>query len=242
MAKKKTDRIDEAYLASLPHGWPTHVHPMSVASVGCAFCRGLGFRKSLTLNAIVCPCAYREIFRICLRRFRHEETNWRPGVCYETGKGAINCTRPSSEFIADFLSLSRKRLPDQCSRDLFERHFIRREYYKRVLSTLQLAYPELSEGHYWHKVYSIEEMVGQRLACVRPYRLYPLDDYFGVNRINLGESAGLYKTTKINIMLWNPERLDLPDRSIPDVKAERLRREAAEDDEIQKLRSVPCAA
>jgi hypothetical protein len=185
MSKKPQRRtLDGQYLEAVPPGWPMYVHPLSLARTDCVFCRGTGIDSAGRSKPRICGCAYRAVFRICLHKYLRECTEMRRGVCLEVGSGSANFTRPAAEYMADFLSLGLKRLPTDTHKLIFQSHYLGGNDYKAVFSEIRRKLvPDFTLGQYWHLTYQVAEFVGERCITVQPYRLYPLDEYFGVNTV-----------------------------------------------------------
>jgi hypothetical protein len=75
--------------------------------------------------------------------------------------------------MADFCLVSRRVLDDFAHR-IFRYHFILGADWKLCCRQLQI-----DRGTFFHTVYRIEEQLGRTFAELRPYPLYPLDEYFG---------------------------------------------------------------
>jgi hypothetical protein len=71
----------------------------------------------------------------------------------------------------------------------------------------------------------MKQLVGRAWACGQPYGVYPFDQYFSDRALKLDQ---MWKPRTSRFPLATASRLDLPDRSIPDVRAERLAREEQE--------------
>jgi hypothetical protein len=74
--------------------------------------------------------------------------------------------------MADFCLISRRAL-DQFEHRIFRAHFLLGADWKLCCRQLGVDRPT-----FFSTVYRIEEKLGRRFAEVRPYPLYPLDEYF----------------------------------------------------------------
>jgi len=80
--------------------------------------------------------------------------------------------RKDEEFIADFDLVSRRTLSQNEYR-LFRYHFLLGADWK--LCTRKLG---VDRGNFFHSVYRIEQKLGRMFRELKPYPLFPLDDYF----------------------------------------------------------------
>jgi len=131
---------------------------------GCYACRN-GIRH----NGMVCSCVYRAIFRNVLARYKLERQKTAvigTGICRIHNMYA----RPSEEFQADVLAITRRTLS---ARDwkFFKQYFLIGNF----VSTT--------------RYYPIMTRLGQAYVNTRPYPLYPLTEYFGTQRASNMVSA-----------------------------------------------------
>ncbi|MGA3024313.1 MAG: hypothetical protein ABSF98_06055 [Bryobacteraceae bacterium] len=82
-------------------------------------------------------------------------------------------SRKNEEFIADFCLVSRRALDDFEYR-IFQYHFLLGADWKLCCRKLGT-----DRGKFFHEVYRIEQRLGRVFRELRPYALYPLDEYFG---------------------------------------------------------------
>jgi hypothetical protein len=127
---------------------------------------------------VPCPCVLRAIFRACYNRYRDCLVNGaQTGTVtleFCPGKeGRRNYCRKKEEFVADFELISRRALSEQDHR-FFRLHFLWGCDWKFCCRRLGI-----DRGNFFHAIYRIEQQLGQIFAELRPYPLYPLDEYFG---------------------------------------------------------------
>jgi hypothetical protein len=153
---------------------------VALASLGCAVCDGLGLTTGRQ-RPRPCGCVLRAIFRVCYSQFI---------VCATREKSmshvSLEPPRPShsrrpgiwgrkdEEFIADFCLVARRELTELEYR-VFKFHFLLRGNWRLCARRLNV-----DRDTYFRVVYRIEEKLGRRYREVRPYPLFPLDEYFGV--------------------------------------------------------------
>ncbi len=77
------------------------------------------------------------------------------------------------EFMADFCLVSRRTLDDEEYR-IFRYHFLLGADWRLCCRRLNL-----DRGSFFHQIYRIEQKLGRVYRELRPYALYPLDEYFG---------------------------------------------------------------
>lgn len=177
--QRNREKLEGDYAMAAPIGWPVSLHPLTLARWDCVFCNGKGI-KPVRKGHEICPCVYRSIFRICLARYRRDRAYARMGVALEVGGGCPNFTRPASEYAADFERLAMRRLSGwDVHQAIFQRHYLEGRDYRSAYVAAQRVDPGLSLGMFWHSAYQLAEWVGERLVTIQPYRLYPLDEYFG---------------------------------------------------------------
>ena len=75
--------------------------------------------------------------------------------------------------MADFCLVSRRVLDDEEHR-IFRFHFLLGADWRLCCRRLNM-----DRGNFFHSVYRIEQKLGRAFAELRPYALYPLDEYFG---------------------------------------------------------------
>jgi hypothetical protein len=75
--------------------------------------------------------------------------------------------------MADFCLVSRRVL-DEFAYKVFRYHFLLGADWKLCCRQLQI-----DRGTFFHTIYRIEQQLGRTFAELKPYPLYPLDEYFG---------------------------------------------------------------
>jgi hypothetical protein len=90
------------------------------------------------------------------------------------GREGLNVySRVREEFMADFCLVSRRVLDEQEHR-IFRMHFLLGADWKLCCRQMKLE-----RGDFFHFVYKIEQKLGRTFAELKPYPLFPLDQYFG---------------------------------------------------------------
>lgn len=155
----------------------THATAFGLARDGCAHCEGDGVRAIYRGDIIVpCGCALREVFRLCLRRFREcvETARVCGTVSWEYSPSTMRgCPATREEFMADFYLLARRAL-DEAAFRLFYAYYVEREHWMKCVVRFQI-----DKGLLFHRLYKIERDLGRVFAETEPYGLYPVDEYFG---------------------------------------------------------------
>jgi hypothetical protein len=90
--------------------------------------------------------------------------------------------RKTEEYIADFCLVSR-RILDEFEYEIFRRHFLEGADYHACCSRMKI-----DRYAFFHAVYQIEQKLGRTFREMRPYGLFPLDEYFG-GTVRLGSLA-----------------------------------------------------
>jgi hypothetical protein len=81
--------------------------------------------------------------------------------------------RKDEEYIADFCIVS-KRFLDEFEYKLFRFHFLLGADWRLCCRQL-----EMEKGVFFHAVYRIQQKLGRAFRELKPYALFPLDEYFG---------------------------------------------------------------
>lgn len=157
----------------------TRSHTLALAPNSCAFCRGLGLQIGRRGDN-ACSCVLRAIFRACYARFRYcitkEKYMSRVSPEYSPGKDrTIAWGRKDEEYIADFCLVSRRALEED-EHKIFRFHFLLGADWKLCCRTMKM-----DRGNFFHAVYRIEQKLGKVFRELKPYPLYPLDEYFNGN-------------------------------------------------------------
>jgi len=124
-----------------------------------------------------CSCVFRAIFRICLSKFYQcvaKEKRLTPVSLEPTPKGGRRITwgRKNEEYIADFLLVTQRTL------DPFEYQVFRFHYILGAGWSLCARRLGIDRGRFFHAVYRIQEKLGRTYRELRPYALFPIDEYF----------------------------------------------------------------
>jgi len=151
---------------------------IGMANGTCKYCSGRGLRLVYKTKASPCNCVFRAIFRACLNRFRDCAAR---GTAFGTvswefcsGPGGRRVySRKQEEYMADFCLVSRRALDDEDHR-LFRYYFLLGADWQLCARQLKM-----DRGNLFHAIYRIERTLGRAFAELRPYALYPLDEYFG---------------------------------------------------------------
>lgn len=149
---------------------------LALALHNCSVCHGAGL-KLARRELRPCKCVLRAIFRICYRHFMKCVTQERhlSQVLYgRIGPASKRRTwgRPNEEFIADFCLLSRRAL-DEPEHRLFRYHYLLGADWS--LCTRKLG---ITRGDFFHAVYRVEQKLGLMFAEVKPFALFPIDQYY----------------------------------------------------------------
>ncbi len=155
----------------------TRSDTIALARQSCTQCHGLGLRMSRGSRLEPCNCVLRAIFRACYARFRHcvEKEKYMSQVSLERVRGRDGrfvWGRKDEEYIADFCLVSRRTL-NELEYKIFKYHFLLGGDWKLCCRKLGL-----DRGNFFHAVYRIEQKLGRVFRELRPYGLFPLDEYF----------------------------------------------------------------
>lgn len=125
-----------------------------------------------------CNCVFRGIFRACYARFREYDIEGAQcgSVSLEQAHGPTGYrvySRKREEFMADFCLVAQRELTEE------EYRVFCYVFLLRADSRLCSRYLGVDRGAWYHAVYRIEVKLGRRFAEMRPYPLYPVDEYMG---------------------------------------------------------------
>ena len=157
----------------------THSETIGLANVRCQKCNGTGLMPGAHRDGkSPCNCVLRNIFRACLKRFYFCDDNepYRSKVILTPCQGAdVNCTwtRTSEDYMADFYLVAKRFLEEDEFR-IFRFHFLLGADWKLCCRRLGIE-----RGTFFHAVYRVEQKLGRAYREIRPYSLFPPDEYFG---------------------------------------------------------------
>jgi hypothetical protein len=86
--------------------------------------------------------------------------------------GKLAWGRKDEEYMADFCLVSRRAL-DESEHQIFKFHFLLGADWR--LCTRRL---KIDRGNFFHSVYRIEQKLGRIFRELKPYALFPLEEYF----------------------------------------------------------------
>lgn len=157
----------------------THSETIGLSNVRCVKCHGTGLRPGAHRDGKApCNCVLRKIFRACLGRFYFCASNepYRSKVTLMPCQGHdVNCTwtRTSEDYMADFYLVA-KRFLEEAEFRIFRFHFLLGANWKVCCRRLKI-----DRGTFFHAVYRIEQKLGRAYREIRPYSIFPTDEYFG---------------------------------------------------------------
>jgi hypothetical protein len=153
---------------------------LPLAAAHCTYCMGLGLMGSWRSGETrPCGCVLRRVFNSVLGKYRYIQAHQdrvSSSVTTVMKHGRENkrvWSRKNEEFCADFYLVS-KRMLDEKDWKLFELHMLcgyNWRYCTRILG--------MDRGRFFHAVYRIQERLGRVFVELRPYALFPIDEYFG---------------------------------------------------------------
>lgn len=154
----------------------TRSETLALAVPNCAVCNGTGTRSVKRGIPQACNCVFRSIFRACYARFRHCSTKEKylskVSLEYTARGGHRIWGRKDEEYVADFTLVSRGTLTQEEYR-LFSFHFLLGADWRLCCRRLKM-----DRGNFFHAVYRIEQKLGKVFRELKPYALFPLDEYF----------------------------------------------------------------
>lgn len=155
----------------------TRSETLGLALHACTQCHGLGLHIGRRGKSTPCNCVYRAIFKACYRRFRHcaMKEKYMSHVSLELSNGGDRRTtwgRKDEEYVADFCLVSRRTLDEEEYR-VFKFHFMLSADWRLCCRRLRM-----DRGNFFHIVYRIQQKLGRIFRELKPYGLFPLDEYF----------------------------------------------------------------
>lgn len=177
----------------------TRSETLVLACNNCAQCHGMGLRQGRGSETAPCNCVFRAIFRACYDRFISCATDGRrmSNAKLEFNAGTNRrCTfgRKEEEYIADFCLLSQRVLTDGEHR-IFRYHFLLGADWRLCCRKLKI-----DRGTFFHTVYRIQQRLGRVFREIRPYGLFPLDEYFNGTMRNPLPALELLRANKVTPM------------------------------------------
>lgn len=173
-----------AVVADSEFEW-TRSDTLCLSDPHCTRCFGLGLRHGRGGTLVPCGCVLRKIFRACYARFQHLETCDKHlsqisyshfNVFTTTGPRMSGPGRKHEEYCADFWLVAKRSLR-KAEWDVFRFHFLLGGDWKVCCRRLNI-----SRGDFFHLVYTVQERLGRTFRELRPYSLFPLDEYFSCTR------------------------------------------------------------
>ena len=158
----------------------TQSKTLALASQQCVYCFGMGLMQTRGTAMRPCHCVERRIFRACYERFRECVTEEKPigRVSLESNRGRLNFhnySMKNEEYAADFVLVAKRVLGEgTLAHRLFRFHFLLGADCGLCCRKLGL-----DRGEFFHEVYRVEQRLGKAFAELKPYALFPLDEYFG---------------------------------------------------------------
>lgn len=151
---------------------------VALALATCTHCQGTGLRSQHgNAKSTPCNCVLRSIFRVVLNKVRECATGahlLRPfrlrGANNPRGRRTIG--RKSEEFCADVVLVAQRTL-DQTELSVFRFFHLHGADWKLCCRRLGM-----DRGSFYHAVYRVEQKLGCVFLELKPYALYPVDEYF----------------------------------------------------------------
>jgi hypothetical protein len=157
-----------------------HSEVLALAKEGCVHCQGTGLRDKVEQGPkSPCNCVFRAIFRACYRKFRYlvrqekHISRVRVEQVIHGKEHRQTWGMKDEEYMADFLLVSRRSL-DETEFQLFKFHYLMGADWKLCCARLKI-----DRGDFFHEVYRIQRKLGRVYRELKPYALFPLDEYFG---------------------------------------------------------------
>ena len=173
---------------------------IGLAKQSCSFCEGIGQKPNMRERPMPCNCVLRAVFRACYARFRScvNKEKFMSRVSLIPCKGGMERTRTfarlDEDYIADFCLVSRRALTP-FDYEVFRNHFLLGADWRLCCRQMQI-----DRGTFFHALYRIQHKLGRIFREIRPYSLYPVDEYF----------AGRVRRKVRVIPIREPQRMSQP--------------------------------
>jgi len=154
-------------------------YAIGLALASCTHCGGHGMVEVSREEAEKpCICVLRAIFRACYTRFRECALRGTQigTVSFECTHGPIGrnfVSRKREEFVADFCLTTRRVLTSD------EYTIFRYTYLLGADWRLCADRNGVDRSEFYRRLYRIQEKLGREFAELKPYALFPVDEYFG---------------------------------------------------------------
>jgi hypothetical protein len=173
----------------------------------CTHCQGSGLSSAQQ----TCACVYRGIFRVVLNKFRQCEAGGHLQPIF-MGTNAPRYrrsghTRKREEFAADFYLTAVRTLTDPAELNLFKYHYCYGADFKLCCQKLGLT-----RGNFFHACYRVEHKLGKVFQDLKPFALFPTDEYF---QVVIGRNVDIRPTPIPHAVHANGVPLRPPLRPVP---------------------------
>lgn len=156
----------------------TRSEVLLLSNMSCSNCFGLGKVRIDAITDAPCNCVLRNIFRRCYSRYKEIEEG-KSNIRSSTFKiNSLNTHRircysfKNLEYSADFVLVAKKSLKP-IDYSIFEYFFLQERTW--IYCSRKVG---MHRGEFWHHVYRIEKILGTVFRSLRPFPLYPVDEYF----------------------------------------------------------------
>jgi hypothetical protein len=162
---------------------------IALASDECSQCHGVGMITGKRGISVPCNCVLRGVFRACYGKFiecTYQEKHVSRARLEMSGGSnrRYSYGRKEEEFVADFFLVSRRTL-DPKEFQVFRYHYLLGADWRLCSRRLKME-----RGEFFHMVYRIEQRLGRVFRELKPYALFPLDEYFGTSgRVDVAAAA-----------------------------------------------------
>lgn len=157
------------------------VPAMALARMGCEACMGIGHVRGRGNENRACDCVYRAVCRQCTAQYRRSrcQAETRHTALEHARAGAKGGSaspliprQQDGEYVADFELIAKRVLSAEQWR-IFRMHVLEERLWHECAKRLNL-----SQGHFFHRLYRIETILGKAFMTTKPYALFPIAEYF----------------------------------------------------------------
>jgi hypothetical protein len=187
----------------------TRSNTLALSRESCYECRGHGLKRLRRTDEVPCSCVLRNIFRACYRKFCEcaikDRNMGQPMLEFSRGRGSrLTWGRKGEEFAADFFLVSRRSLTPREFR-IFNFHYLMGEPWRVCCARLGM-----DKVTFFREVYRIEAKLGRVFAELKPYALFPLQDYFSTTT-----REPVYSSLRLAKVITMPAPGNQPSQTLP---------------------------
>lgn len=173
---------------------------IALAADECTQCHGVGLITGRRGYTAPCNCVLRGVFRACYGKFIECVCSDKHVTRVRLEKSGghnrrYSFGRKEEEYAADFVLVSRRHL-DPLEFRVFRYHYLLGADWKLCSRRMHI-----DRGEFFHALYRVEQRLGRVFRELKPYPLFPLDEYFNsVGKVTPGEACSPGTADSANVV------------------------------------------